>query len=199
MTEENKNNQTFQEDSQNQQTQQEDNQEDAKNNEPEQVNSDPNLAKISELEVQNKDLNDKLLRTLAELENTRRRTKEELEKTAKFALSNFASELIVAVENFFLANDNAPKEELEKTPSSKSFFEAISMTQKELMKLLEKNQIKRNFPLGEKFDHNLHEAISQVESEKEEGEVVQVVQAGYSIAGRIIRPALVAVSKGNKN
>jgi len=151
--------------------------------------------KIVELENKNSDLNDKLLRTLAELENTRRRSKEELEKSSKFAVTNFASDLVVVAENFFLASENSPKEEIAKNPAIKNYHDAIVMTEKELMKVLEKNQVTRVFPINEKFDHNLHEAISQIESEKEEGVVLQVIQSGYAIAGRLIRPALVVVAK----
>lgn len=151
--------------------------------------------KIAELEAKNSDLNDKLLRTLAELENTRRRSREELEKSSKFAVTNFASDLTVVAENFFLASENAPKDEITKVPAIKNYHDAVVMTEKELLKVLEKNQVKRIFPVGEKFDHNLHEAISQIESEKEEGEILQVIQSGYAIAGRLIRPALVVVAK----
>lgn len=151
--------------------------------------------KIAELEQKNVDLNDKILRCLAELDNVRRRSREEVEKSAKFAISAFAGDLVVVAENFFLLSGNAPKEEIEKVPAIKNYADAIVMTEKELMKVLEKNQVKRIFPLNQKFDHNLHEAIAQVESEQEEGTVVQVIQAGYSIAERLIRPALVGVAK----
>ena len=171
-------------------------QKEAQENLTENEQKDPKEAKIAELEQKNKELNDKLLRTFAELENTRRRSREDLEKSAKYAISNFASDLVVVAENFFMASENAPKEEIEKTPEIKNYADAITMTEKELMKILEKNQIKRIFPLNEKFDHNFHEAIAQVESESEVGIVVQVIQAGYSIAGRLIKPALVGVSKG---
>lgn len=177
------------------QTQKEQNLEDKAEQKIEENNQEPQ-SDIAKLEEEKNQLNDKLLRALAELENTRRRSKEEIEKTAKFALSNFANDLILVVENFFLASDNAPKEELEKSAATKGYFDAMLMTQKELIKLLEKNNIKRIFPLNEKFDHNFHEAISQLESDKEEGTVIQVVQAGYAISERLIRPALVAVSKG---
>ncbi len=156
---------------------------------------DPRELKISELENKVTDLNDKLLRTLAELDNVRRRSREELEKSAKFAISNFASDLVVVAENFFLASGNAPKEEIEKSPAIKNYADAIVMTEKELLKVLEKNQVKRINPINEKFDHNFHEAIAQIESDAEEGIVVQVIQAGYSIANRLIRPALVGVAK----
>lgn len=153
------------------------------------------LLKISELEQKNNDLNDKLLRTLAEIDNVRRRSREELEKASKFAISNFVSELVVIVENFLMASNNAPNDEIDKIPAIKNYATAITLTEKELLKILEKNQVKRVYPLNEKFDHNLHEAISHMEFEGEEGVILQVVQAGYAIAGRIIRPALVVVSK----
>jgi len=110
-------------------------------------------------------------------------------------VQNLVSDLVVVTENFFMASENAPKSEIEKVPLIKNYADAIVMTEKELMKVLEKNQVKRIFPLNQKFDHNLHEAIAHVESDAEEGTVVQVIQAGYSIAERLIRPALVGVAK----
>jgi len=165
------------------------------NNNNQQPEHNPLEEKIAELEQKNSDLNDKLLRTLAELDNVRRRSKEEVEKTARFAISGFVGDLVVVAENFFMASENAPKDEIEKNPAIKNYADAIVMTEKELLKILEKNQVKRIFPLNQKFDHNLHEAIAQLDSEAEEGTVVQVIQAGYSISERLIRPALVGVAK----
>jgi molecular chaperone GrpE len=156
---------------------------------------DESSKQIAELEQKNSDLNDKLLRTLAELDNVRRRSREEIEKSAKFSISNFAADLVLVAENFFLASEHAPKEEIDKVPAIKNYADAIVMTEKELLKVLEKNQVKRVYPLNEKFNHHFHEAISQVESDAEEGTVLQVIQAGYTIADRLIRPALVAVAK----
>ncbi|OFW80992.1 MAG: nucleotide exchange factor GrpE [Alphaproteobacteria bacterium RIFCSPLOWO2_01_FULL_40_26] len=154
--------------------------------------------KILDLEQKNSELNDKLLRALAELDNVRRRSREELEKTAKFAISNFVSDLVMVAENFFLASENAPKDEIEKNPAIKNYADAIAMTEKELLKVLEKNQVKRIHPLNQKFDHHFHEAIAHIESDAEEGIVMQVIQAGYSIADRLIRPALVCVAKAKQ-
>ena len=70
------------------------------------------------------------------------------------------------------------------------------MTKKELVKIFDKNQVRRIFPLNEKFDHNFHEAVANVEAPQEEGDVIQVIQAGYALGERLIRPALVVVSKG---
>jgi len=169
------------------------------NSRPQEEQSTENLvtpeAKIAELEQKLSESSEKILRALAEVENVRRRSREEIDKAGKFAISSFAGDLVLVVENFFLASGNAPKEEIEKVPAIKNYADAISMTEKELMKVLEKNQIKRIFPLNEKFNHNFHEALVQVESEAEEGTVVQVIQAGYSIADRLIRPALVGVAR----
>lgn len=151
--------------------------------------------KIAELEQKVADLNDKLLRNLAELDNVRRRSRDELEKSTKFAISGFAADLVLVVENFLMASENAPKAEIEKVPAIKNYAEAILMTEKELLKVLEKNQVKRIYPLNQPFDHNLHEAIAHVESDAGEGTVVQVIQAGYTISERLIRPALVGVAK----
>jgi molecular chaperone GrpE len=155
--------------------------------------------KIKQIEQKNNDLNDQLLRTLAELDNTRRRSREELEKANKFAIANFVNELVIIVENFLMASENAPNDEIEKIPSIKNYAIAINLTKNELLKILEKNQVRRIYPLNENFDHNLHEAISSVKSDGQEGIVLQVIQAGYEISNRLIRPALVAVSKPKNN
>lgn len=151
--------------------------------------------KIIELEQKLSEANDKLLRTLAELDNVRRRSREELEKTTKYAIANFVGDLVTVTENFFMASENSPKQEIEKYPAIKNYATAIEMTEKELLKILEKNNVKRIFPLNQDFDHNFHEAIASIESEAKEGLVVQVIQAGYSIGDRLIRPALVGVAK----
>lgn len=152
--------------------------------------------KIVSLEQALTSVNDKLLRALAETDNLRRRSKEELEKANKYAISNFANDLVVIMENFYLAVDNMPTSEIEKNSVVKNFADAVVMTKKELTKVFDKNDIKRIYPLNEKFDYNYHEAVSKVPSDLEEGSVVQVVQAGYLIGERLIRPALVTVSIG---
>lgn len=151
--------------------------------------------KINQLEKKNSELNEQLLRTIAELENVRRRSREELEKASKFAITNFVSELVVIVENFLMASQNAPQQQIDQYPEIKNYATAILLTEKELLKILEKNQVSRIFPLNQKFDHNFHEAISFVESDQEEGSILQVIQAGYTIANRLIKPALVVVAK----
>ncbi len=153
------------------------------------------INKIQELEQKNTELNDKLLRNLAEIENVRKRAREESDKASKYAISSFVSDLVVVCENFFMAQENSPKNEIENNSLIKNYATAIEMTQKELLKVLEKNNVKRIFPLNQDFDHNFHEAIAHIESDSKAGSVVQVIQAGYSIAERLIRPALVGVAK----
>lgn len=147
-----------------------------------------------ELEEENKKLKDSLMRTLAELENTRRIAGEEKEKTAKFAISKFAEDLIPVMEDFYLAFKNSENKE----NANEIFFDGIKLTHNELKKVFERNGLVRIFPVDEVFNPELHNAISQIESDKEDGTIVDVMQAGYTIKGRLLRPALVIVSKGKK-
>jgi len=173
----------------------EQNQDNSQENSSEAVNKITELnEKISGLEASINNLNDKLLRCLADLDNTRRRSKEDLEKANKYAISNFANDLVLVAENFYLATENMPLEEIEKSSKIKHFTDAVVMTKKELTKVFEKNGIKRVYPLGEKFNHDFHEAVARIESEDDEEIVKQVIQAGYVIGDRLIRPALVGVS-----
>lgn len=155
--------------------------------------------KIKELEDKILILNDKLLRAVAETENVRRRGVEETSKAHKYAISNFAKDLILTVDNLFLAADNLPKEVLEINKQFKDFADAVLMTKNELLKTLEKHQIKRINPVNERFDLNYHEAISSQQINEgediEDGTITKVFQAGYVIADRVIRPALVSVAK----
>jgi molecular chaperone GrpE len=150
--------------------------------------------KISKLEKIIEDLNKKLLIKTADIENLRKRHKEEIDKSNKYAISNFASDMTVISEQLFLAEENMPKKEISQNAKIQNFADAIIMTKNELLKTLKKHQISRIYPLGEKFDHNIHEAISRIPDDGEENIVKQVIQAGYKISNRLIKSALVAVS-----
>jgi molecular chaperone GrpE len=150
------------------------------------------------LEEENKKIKETLMRALAELENTRRIANEEREKTAKYAISKFAEDLINVMENFYLAFDNIAENDLSDSKKVKNFYEGIKMTQGELKKAFEKNNLVRIYPLNEDFNPDLHNAITQLKSDLEEGKIVQVMQAGYKIQDRLLRPALVAVSSGKQ-
>ncbi len=156
--------------------------------------------KLNEQEQQITDLNQKLLRSLADFENLRKRSQEEKEKIHQFAITNFVGDLVPVVENFFMASDNCPQEEIQKNETVKNYATAVEMTKKELIKTLEKHKVERIFPLKQQFNHNLHEALSQVTTTTaQDGEILQVIQAGYKIADRLIKPALVIVAKVAKN
>lgn len=149
---------------------------------------------LIDLEKENADLKDKLLRTLAELENTRRISVEEKEKTLKFATTSIVKDLIPIMDIFYKAIDDA--KDREKDEYFKSFYDGIEMTFNEFKKLFNKNKIERLFPVGEKFDPNLHEAIAHIEKEGvESGVIIEVMQPGYTLNGRVVKPAMVAVSK----
>ena len=153
-------------------------------------------AENEKLKTQNQELADKSLRIYAESQNYQRRSKEELEKSIKFASNNFISDLIPTIENFFLACENAAELTNSQIKEVKSFFDAIEMTKKELVKTLEKHMVHRIYPLQQSFDHNLHEAISQVPSnDHPEGTIINIIQAGYKIHERLIKPAMVVVTK----
>jgi molecular chaperone GrpE len=149
--------------------------------------------KIIELEKTVANLSDKMIRAVAELDNFRKRSREEIDKASKYAISSFVSDLVLVTENFFLACENMPQNETNQ--AFQHFSSAVLMTKNELVKVLEKNQVKRIFPLNEKFDHNFHEAIAQEASDLEDGTIIKIVQAGYKISDRLIRPALVVVVK----
>lgn len=147
------------------------------------------------LEEENKKLKESLMRTLAELDNTRRRSIEENEKTAKYAIGKFAEDLIPVMENFYLAFNSIDGKNICDDKVANGFLEGIKLTQNELKKVFDKHGLARIFPENEDFNPDLHNAITQVESDKDDGKIVEVMQAGYKIKDRLLRPALVVVSK----
>jgi len=147
------------------------------------------------VEEENKKLKETLMRTLAELDNTRRRSADEKDKMAKYAIGKFAEDLIPVMENFYMAFLSVSEEDFNTSPKVKTFFDGIKMTQSELKKAFERHGLIRLYPINEPFNPDLHEAISQLESDESEGTILQVLQAGYMIKERLLRPALVAVAK----
>lgn len=143
------------------------------------------------------DVREQMLRALADAENVRKRTERELQETAKYAISNFSRDLVGVIENLQRAMSSIPAEARQGNDLVKNLVVGIDMTMKEFLSMLERYGIKRVDPLqGEKFDHNLHQAVSQVETaEHEPGVVLQVLQAGYLIQDRLLKPAMVTVSK----
>jgi molecular chaperone GrpE len=144
------------------------------------------------------ELKDKVLRTLAEMENLRRRTEREVADARTYGIASFARDVLGIADNMQRALDAAQQELSGSTdPGVKTLLEGVELTERELLKALEKNGVKRFDPQGEKFDPNLHQAMYEVPDESvPSGMVMQVIQPGYMIGERMLRPALVAVSKG---
>lgn len=152
--------------------------------------------KVADAEAEQGKLKDQALRAMAEAENTRRRIQREAEDKERYALSAFARELTSVVDNLRRAIETVPAEQRVGDAKLEQFAQGVELTEREFMAILERNGIKRVAPTGQPFDHHLHQAIAQAESaEHPAGTVMQVVQAGYTLHGRILRPALVVVAK----
>ncbi len=157
------------------------------------------IGELKALKEENADLKDRLLRAAAEMENMRRRTERDKTDTAKFAVSNFARDTLTVADNIARAIAHVPEEAAEEDPALKSFLEGIQVTERELMNVMERHGISRLDPKGERFDPNKHQAMFEVDNKDvAEGTIVEVVQAGYVIADRILRPAMVGVAKGGE-
>ena len=149
-----------------------------------------------ELELKISELKDQLLRAVADSENIRKRSEREKEQTRRFGIANFAKDLLSIADNLGRALDAAPRNEDIKDDAIKNFVIGIQMTEQELQKAFDNNNIRKIDPIGEKFDYNFHQAMFEVEeTDQEPGVVVQVLQPGYAIDDRILRPAMVGVSK----
>jgi molecular chaperone GrpE len=141
---------------------------------------------------------DRLLRTLAEMENLRKRTEREVADSRQYGVANFARDLLVVADNTRRALETlTPEMRAGAQAGVKAFIDGVELTERELLKALEKNGVRQFTPQGEKFDPNLHQAIFEVpDATVPAGSVAQVVQPGYMIGERVLRPALVGVSKG---
>lgn len=144
------------------------------------------------------DLKDKLLRTLAEMDNLRKRTERELADVRAYGNAAFARDVLGVADNMARALEAASGELHDTTdPATKALIEGVELTERELGKVLEKNGIRKFEPQGEKFNPNFHQAMFEVpDASVPAGHVVQVVQAGYMIGDRVLRPAMVGISKG---
>jgi molecular chaperone GrpE len=152
---------------------------------------------IAQLRAEAADLKDRLLRAHAEVENIRKRAEREKEETAKYAVTRFARDVVNVGDNFQRAIDAVPAGAAEQDSALKSFLEGVTMTERELLNVLERHGIKRVQPVGEPFNPHLHQAVMEIQrTDVPAGTVVQVFQAGFTIEDRVLRPAMVAVSKG---
>ncbi|MHA1164473.1 MAG: nucleotide exchange factor GrpE [Alphaproteobacteria bacterium] len=155
------------------------------------------LGELETLRSENADLKDRLLRAAAEMENVRRRTERDKADSVKFAISNFARDVLTIGDNIARAIEHVPADAAEEDPALKSFLEGIQVTERELLNVMERHGIARLNPKGERFDPNKHQAMFEVDNpDVADGTIVEVVQAGYVIAERVLRPALVGIAKG---
>jgi molecular chaperone GrpE len=142
------------------------------------------------------DLKDRLLRALAETENVRRRAQREREDATKFGITNFAKELLNVADNLRRALSSIDAARVQ-DETVRNLLTGVEATERELLAAFERNGIRRIDPKGERFDHNLHQAIFEAEATgKPAGTVVEVLQPGYVLHDRLLRPAMVGVAKG---
>lgn len=154
-------------------------------------------AELEALRAEAADLKDRLLRTMAEMENLRRRTEREKSDTAKYAISSFARDVLTMGDNLRRAIEAVPQEALAEDEPLKYLLDGVQVTERELLNVLERHGIKRIEPKGERFDPNLHQAMLEVENKDvPAGLVADVLQPGYVIEDRVLRPAMVSVTKG---
>ena len=152
------------------------------------ISDDTAENQLSALEQENARLKDQLLRTVAEMDNVRRRATEDVSKAHKFSIEKFAESLVPV-------QDSLEKALQDDSGDMATLREGVELTFKQLATALEKNGVVELNPKGEKFDPHFHQAISMVPSDLESGLVVDVLQKGFKIADRVLRPALVIVAQ----
>ncbi|MDR6303154.1 molecular chaperone GrpE [Nitrobacter vulgaris] len=159
---------------------------------------DPEEGAVEALTKEVADAKDRMLRTLAEMENLRKRTAREVSDARTYGISGFARDVLDIADNLQRALDAVSAEaRAAADPGLKALIEGVELTERSLHNALEKHGVKRFDPAGEKFDPNVHQAMYEVpDSSIPVGTVAQVIQAGYMIGERILRPALVGVAKG---
>jgi molecular chaperone GrpE len=150
----------------------------------------------TELEAELAEYKDRLLRALAETENVRRRAQREREDASKYSVAGFAKDLLSAADNLRRAIESLPESEA-KDERTRSLLAGVAATERELLSIFERHGIKRIDPQGERFDHNFHQAIFEADRpDQPSGSVVEVLQPGYVLHDRLLRPAMVGVAKG---
>jgi molecular chaperone GrpE len=152
-------------------------------------------ARVASLEAELAEHKERLLRALAETENTRRRAHREREDATKYAITGFARELLSAADNLRRALESLPEAEI-RDERTRSLLAGVAATERELLSVFERHGIRRVDPQGERFDHNLHQAIFEAErADQPTGTIIEVLQPGYVLYDRLLRPAMVGVSK----
>jgi len=159
---------------------------------------DPEEGSVEALAREAADARDKMLRTLAEMENLRKRTSREVADARTYGITGFARDVLDIADNLQRALDAVPAEaRAAADPGLTSLIEGVELTERSLLNALEKHGVKKFDPSGQKFDPNFQQAMFEVpDPSVPSGTVVQVMQAGYTIGERVLRPALVGVAKG---
>ncbi|MBK8457891.1 MAG: nucleotide exchange factor GrpE [Phyllobacteriaceae bacterium] len=149
------------------------------------------------LAAENAELKDRLLRLAAEMENLRRRTSRDVHDARSYAIANFARDMLTVADNLKRALDAVPSEAAAADPAVAALSEGVDLTQRSLVATLERHGVKKLTPLGERFDPNYHQAMFEAPDESRPANtVIHVAQDGYVIGERMLRPAMVGVSKG---
>ena len=151
---------------------------------------------ISDLEQKVSDLKNQLMRTLADGENLRKRTLKDVEHSKKYSHISFVKDLVSSVDNLQRALEAVPEDTSSLPEPIKNLIIGLEIIEKEIISTLENHNVKQIDPLGEKFDYNFHQAMFEVPTnDNEPGTVVQVSQKGYILHDRLVRPAMVGISK----
>ncbi len=151
------------------------------------------------LAKENEELKDRALRLAAEMENLRRRTARDVHDARSYAISNFARDMLAVSDNLSRARQAIPEDEAKKSedPGFKALIEGVELVERDMLAALERHGVKKLEPKGERFDPNFHQAMFEVPNpDVPANTVVEVVQTGYVIGERVLRPAMVGVSKG---
>ncbi|WP_439273205.1 nucleotide exchange factor GrpE [Pseudochrobactrum sp. HB0163] len=152
---------------------------------------------LAELQVENNALKDQILRLAADMENLRKRTAREIQDARTYATTNFARDMLSVSDNLRRALDAIPADALADDTGLKALAEGVEMTERAMLNALERHGVTKLSPEGQKFDPNFHQAMFEVpNTEVPNNTVVEVVQTGYAIGDRVLRPAMVGVSRG---
>lgn len=152
---------------------------------------------IEKLNAENVEMKDRVLRTLAEMENLRRRTEKEIADAKTYGVTNLARDMIAFADNLRRAIESVPADAREAEGNLRTLVEGLELTERDFLSRLSRHGVKKLEPQGQKFDPNMHEALFEIpDPGVPSGTVMQVVEAGYSIGDRCLRPAKVGVARG---
>ncbi len=161
-----------------------------------QNNGDDTQKMLEQLQKENSELKDRLLRALAEVENIRKRAEKEKEDTAKYAIAKFAKEMLGVADNLARALESISEEDRKNIKQLENIYVGVEATQKELMRAFDIGGIKKLEPMDKAFDANFHEVMFEADMpEKPAGQVIEILEDGYTVNGRLLRPARVGVVK----